>query len=313
MSRKKYGLILLLALVCLLSSACTSKELPQQGENLPEGERRIAAEPEAGDERHFMATLYFGYTGTGLLRQEAREIVLQPNETREKALVKALIEGSRQVGSSALFPERTEVLSTLIQDGVVYVTFNESLYDRYRDGDDSVQRRCLAMAALTATLTESGIGRAVQVLVRAEENVGKSMRLRGSYLGREDGEMLEPLTRDGAYLPTPEAYARDFLTAWQERDWSRCELFLAQRSARPEQSTVIERLSQAPVLSDFRVHDATVSPDGGSAVVCAELTMTDRNGQEYGKAAYPLRLTREDGAWKLTMSEAEMLMEAADE
>lgn len=306
MNRKKLGLLLLLC--CLLLSACAQKPMPRQGEALPETGLHIAAEPETGDARRFTATLYFRYADTALLRQEAREIILQPNETREKALVKALIEGSLQVGSSALFPEKTEVLSTLVQDGVVYVTFNEALYARYRDGDDSVQRRRLAMAALTATLTESGSGRAVQVLVRAEKSVGESMRLRGSYLGLAADALLEPLTRDGAYLPTPAAYAQAFLEAWQERDWSRCELFLSQRGERLS----IESLAQSPALHAFETHEATVSPDGGGAVLCVELTLFDQAGREYHKSGYPLRLTREDGAWKVSAAEAEMLMEAGD-
>lgn len=54
---------------------------------------------------------------------------------------------------------------------------------------------------LCATLTESGEYRAVQVLVRAESNVGSSMRLRESYFLADSELPCDALTREETYLP----------------------------------------------------------------------------------------------------------------
>ncbi|MBQ7455193.1 MAG: GerMN domain-containing protein, partial [Clostridia bacterium] len=218
--RKKLFLTLCL-LLTLACCACSQQPPAALVEEAPPGAQAIAAEPDGDAESEFTATLYFPYGDTGLLRQETRQIALAPNETRERALVAAMLEGSRQAGSRALFPEKTQVLSTQGQDGVLFVTFDEALYDRYADEGrvraDSMRRRELAMAALAATLTESGEYRAVQVLVRAENNVGRSMRLRNSFYWLEDDSAAPLLTRQSDSLPTPAACARALLAAWRQR------------------------------------------------------------------------------------------------
>ena len=291
----------LLACVLLLCG-CASRPSAAVVEETPEDGQMISGEPESGSELQFSATLYFPYADTGLLRQEMREITMAPNETREKALVSALLEGSREAGSRALFPEKTEVLSTQAQQGVIYITFNEALYNSYADEGRSQRqfqlRRQLAMAALTATLTESGEYHSVQVLVRAEENVGRSMRLQQSYFGGGEEGAAAPFTRQHSALPTPAAYARELLLSWQERDWDALSAFLSARRSRGGQALDMGSLADGLALTEFAVYDGTVSPDGGSAVVCADLLLRDKDGLERRLESYPLRLENEDGAWK---------------
>ncbi|MBQ7455133.1 MAG: hypothetical protein IJS53_01710, partial [Clostridia bacterium] len=69
----------------------------------------------------------------------------------------------------------------------------------------------------------------------------------------------------------------------------------------------------APVLVDFAVYDGTVSPDGRSAVVCADLLLRDADGQESALSAVPFVLTNEDGVWKAAASRLAALMGEADE
>ncbi len=130
---KKMRLLALLASLCLLLAGCG--ELPPAAlqQSTPEGQTPLSAEPEAGAAREQTATLYFRYGDSALLRQETRELTVMPNESREKALVTALLDGPHEGGGSALFPDGTQVLSTQAQDRVIYVTFNEALYDRYPD------------------------------------------------------------------------------------------------------------------------------------------------------------------------------------
>ena len=307
----KKKLVLLICLTALLLCGCRQQPPAGLVAELPEEAQIIAAEPQEGSSLQFTGTLYFRYGDTPLLRQEEREIVMQPNETREKALVSALLEGSREAGSRPLFPEKTEVLSTQAQDGMIYITFNEALYGRYADesrapGEASLRRE-LAVAALTAALTESGEYAAVQVLVRAEENVGRSMRLTQGFFGGDDDGIVPPFTRQQDALPTGSAYARELLEAWQARDWEALRPYLTARSA-SAQSGWEERLAALPVLIEAAVYEGTVSPDGGSAVVCADLLLRDSTGAERRLEAYPLRLVRENGAWKAELSQLTRMM-----
>ena len=308
---KRIFLILLCLAACLLS-ACAQQPPESLKEETPSGAQVIEAAPSEDASLQFTATLYFRHGETGLLRQETRQITMLPNESRERALVSALLEGSRMAGSRPLFPEKTEVLSTQAQDGVIYVTFNEALYDRYGDEDaareDSILRRKLAMAALTATLTESGEYRAVQVLVRAEENVGRSMRLTDRFFWAEDERIVEPLTRQQDALPTPAAYAREMLQAWQNRNQEMLTAFAAYSGGRPQ-----EWLAEMPALLSFAVYDGTVSPDNDRAIVCADLILRDGDGMEIRMDACPMTLLREGGAWKVSLTQLRGIMGESNE
>ena len=301
---KKIHLLLLLAAVCLLLCAC--RQQPPEAlrtDTLP-GAPEIAALPGEDSALQLGAVLYFPYGDTGLLRSETRQIEMLPNVTREMALVRALLDGPREGGGAPLFPEKTEVLSTQAQDGVIYITLNESLYDRYAEEgaltEAGVLRRRLALTALAATLTESGEYRGVQVLVRPENNVGSSMRLTGRFWGQADTP-LPLLTRQSDALPTPSAYARELLAAWQQRS---VEALLPFLSARESQglSALEQHMAAAPALLTFAVYDGTVSPGGESAVVCADLVLRDVQGGETVLDSYPLSLVREGGAWKMQQS-----------
>ena len=314
MSMKKTLLpCMLLALAFLL---CACSQQPPEGlkKETPQEAPPIYAEPDDSAALQFTATLYFAYGDTGLLRQETRTVTRAPNETREKALVRALLEGARETGSRPLFPEKTELLSTHAQGGMLYITFNEALYDRYADEDAewerSVERRQLALDALTATLTESGEYGSVQVLVRPEANVGRSMRLTTRFFREEPETTVPPLTRQSSRLPSPSAYARELLLAWQDRSAERLMAFV---SARDGGGALAEELAAARALLGFAVYDGTVSPDGGSAVVCVDLTLRDADGMETAVDAFPLRLLREGGAWKIQRSHLAAVMGDHDE
>lgn len=310
----KKALFCLLLYLCALLCACSPQTVFQpETAALPEGEKRISAAPESSDAREFDAALYFRFADTALLRQETRRITLSPNETREKALVNALIDGAQLAGGTALFPEGTQVLSTQMQDGIIFVTFNDAIYERYPGESDQFLLRNLAMAALTATLTESGEGRSVQVLVRSESNVTSSMRLKASFFGASTDAAVAPLTREDAYLPTPAVYAAALLSSWQQRDWYALAPFITLRSEAAAQRMTMERFESAPLLLQFTVHTGTVSLDGGSAVVSLDLTLQNPDGSERVRLGYPLRFMREDGAWKLGVKEAAALMEVQND
>jgi len=317
-----YSLLLLCAL--LLAGCSASSTLENYVQTTPVGAVDIPALPDENAGSVLNATLYFRYEDTALLRQEMRAVALSPNETRERALVEALLAGSLEGG--ALFPEGVEVLSTLTQNGVVFVTFNEALYGRYGDEssaltDNSLRaeaqlRREMAMAALTATLTENVDCHAVQVLVRPQSEIGSSMRLKESYFLRESDQPAALLTRREAYLMTPFNVSRSLLEIWKQRSFDTLYPFLDSAdasSARSLPGTLAKTLSAADVLLSYALTPGSASPDGQSAVVCADLTLRRADGSEYTVTAWPVRLMRENGAFKVSMSALQKLMQLSEE
>lgn len=318
---KKHLRLLCLLLCMTLLSGCGTKNAASTPTATPEGSAVISAQPDEGAADESYMTLYFRYQDTALLKQETRKITLLPNETRERALVSALLAGSQE-GSEALFPPGVEVLSTQVQDGVVFVIFNEALYGRYEnegtqtDAAEAALRRRLAMDALTATLTESGKYHAVQVLVRAESQVGSSMRLKMSYFLEDSEQPCELLTRSEAHLMTPANVTHCLLLAWQQRSFDTLyPLMSSQEDAKllPSQALFSEAFAQSEALIAYTLTPGSVSADGASAVVCVDMTLRRSDGSERTVKAWPLRLSREGGAWKVSVSTLQALMQLSED
>lgn len=314
---KKYmGLMCLLLCVVLLGGC--QRQTGQPGATAaPAGALTISAYPDAAAADESRATLYFRYQDTSLLKQEMRTLEILPNETRELALVNALLAGSQE-GGEALFPPGVQALSTQVQDGVVFVTFNEALYGRYEEENsqtntaEAILRRELAMDALVATLTESGAYYAVQVLVRAEAQVGSSMRLKNSYFLNENELPCDVLTRCEEHLMTPANVAHSLLRAWQQRSFDTLyPLLSSQEDTKllPAQSLFSEAFADSPVLIAYTLSPGSIAVDGQSAVVCVDMTLRRADGSEYALAGWPLRVKREMGAWKVSLSALQALMQ----
>lgn len=308
------------ALVCVLLCAamlggCQKVPYEISATDTPAPALVISAYPEAADESS--VTLYFRYQDTAMLKQEMRKLEILPNETRELALVNALLAGSSE-GSEALFPPGAAVLSTQVQDGVVFVTFNEALYGRYEDENSQTSeteaklRRELAMDALVATLTESGRYHAVQVLVRAESQVGSSMRLKNSYFLEENDLPCGLLTRCEEHLMTPANVAHSLLRAWQQRSFDTLyPLLSSQEDTKllPAQALFSEAFAKSPVLIAYTLTPGSIAIGGGSAVVCVDMTLRRADGSEYTLTGWPLRIKHEAGAWKVSLSALQALMQ----
>ena len=310
-----YGLLSLL-LCAMLLTGCHSQPANVQNDAETE-ELTISALPDESAADESSATLYFRYQDTDLLKQEMRTLSLLPNEPRELALVRALISGSGE-GGQALFPPGVTALSTQVQDGVVYVTFNEALYGRYEDENNQTDmteaalRRELAMDALVATLTESGQYHAVQVLVRAEAQVGSSMRLKNSYFLEDNDMPCDVLTRCEDHLMTPANVAHHILLAWQQRNFDSLYPLLSSQEdvkIRPAQSLFSDAFAESDVLIRYSLTPGSISVDGQNAVVCVDMTLRRQDGSEYTMNGWPLKLKREGGAWKASLSALQTLMQ----
>ena len=251
--------------------------------------------------------LYFRYGNTACLAPEERDIPVSRNESLEKAVVRALIDGPALSSAlSPLFPPGTEALAAVTQDDTLFVTFNEAVLGRYADEpgeaslggwkEEGALRRRLCLDALTATLTEAGLCARVQVLVYRGSGQATSMRLQAGFLSRtQDESLLPPLTRDESRLLTPHNTARMLLEAWVNRDWA--ALYDFSDAGRPSEQSAMDAFASAGVLTGFSLSPGAVAPDGQSAVITADLILLF-DGRETAAAGYPVRLNRENGLWK---------------
>lgn len=276
------------------------------------------------------ATLYFRYRTTDLLAREERELTLPQDSTEEMALVQALVEGPDSLSPhlSPLFPPGTQVLHITQGGGTLFVTFNETLMNRYPDepapqdeGYDLAEarlRRRLAMAGLVNTLTESGRYSQVQVLVRQENYISTSMRLSSHYYLEEEEGYPPPLVRQEEYVHSPQATAERFMRAWQEGDIARA-LPLVRGSASstapdqlPGEYELLQAVAQAPRMVQYALTPGVVALDGQSAVVSVSYRLLDTDGQERLLYAHPLRLLLREGIFVIPYEAMMRLLELDD-
>ena len=317
-NRKKSALCLMV--ICALClSGCTISPPDSLKRTGVESRSLISASTAdlAPDER--AVALYFRYQDSSFLATEERAVVVQRNESLEKAIVEALITGPLNTELSPLFPVGTEVVNTSTQDGTLFVTLNEAFLGRYADepGDISTghwktegpERRRLCLDAMAATLTEAGLCDRVQVLVQRDLGHASSMRLQAGFLNRSgDTSMLPPLVRNESVLLTPHNTAECVLNAWLRQDWDALSLFCVHA---PGEQSVFEAFEAAKVLVGFELSPGSVAYDGQRAVVTAKLILRGDN-QDVEISGYPLRLIREEGLWK-TDYEALLSMMRAEE
>jgi hypothetical protein len=226
-----------------------------------------------------------------------------------------------------LFPDQVRVLNTVPQGDVLFVTFNDALLKPYADEptdwqsrDDWLRevplRRRLAMAGLTASITENFSYHSVQVLVQQRSDVSTSLRLENSYfhdVSNKNG-LAAPFTREEAFLLTQENTMNTIFSTWQEKDWSRLYLYVAAFNQltgqpRPSMETAFLQWDQAPAITGFDTTGGSVSPDGSRAVMSIDLKLVMGNGQEAKFSAYPVMLFRDRGIWKISYEQLKALMD----
>ena len=323
--RKRIGRCFALLCCALLLSGCMNSPpdaLVRQG---GEGQRLISASIGELTPDARKITLYFRYGDSAYLAPEQREIEVKRNESLEKAVTAALIQGPApsSLSLTGLFPPGTEALAATVQGDTLFITFNEAFLGRYADEPadasagawrtEGTLRRQLCLQSLAATLTEAGLCAQVQVLVFRSAAQTTSMRLQAGFLDRSGNDaLLPPVTRDESRLLTPYNTACLLLGAWQVQDWLSLYDLTAREgeSARAGEQSALDAFAAARMLTDFSLSPGTVSFDGQTAVLTADLTVQD-GGADLALKSYPLLLLREDGIWKMDYGRLLAMMNGA--
>ena len=309
----KRALAFALLLACLALCGCAAQPPRALVRAVPEGQRLVSADTEGLAPAALKAALYFRYSQTGYLAPEERLIAVPRDESPEKALVQALLDGPAPgTGQlTGLFPPGTELLSALREGNTVVVTFSEGFLGRYSDEPGELNagpwrtegplRRQLCLDALAATLTEAGLCSQVQVMVYRGLDRASPMRLQAGFLDRSKADaVLPPLTRNEETLLTAHNTAQLLLRAWQSQDWAALYDLTARSGAspRPGEQSAVEAFSAASALIGYALSPGSVALDGQTAVLCADLTLRGDHADRLIRR-YPLRLIREGGLWKM--------------
>ena len=314
MNKRNMCLVALLMGIIWLFTGCAVSPPDAVIRENPDGQPLISADTTGLAPDTLNAALYFRYGATGYLAPEQRQIQVRRDESPESALVQALLDGPRSgnAAPTSLFPPGTRLLSAVSQGETLVITFSAEFLSRYSDEpadptaepgrSEGILRRQLCLDSLAATLTEAGLCTQVQVMVDQGADQTAPMRLLAGFLDRSGDEtVLPPLTRSENRLLTCHNTAAWLLSAWTQRDFDGLYDLTAKgggASARPGEQAVINAFSDAAVLMGFTLSPGSVSLDGQTAVLCADLTLLS-SGRERTVPGYPLRLIREGSLWKM--------------
>lgn len=319
------ALALLLALTAALLGACSlgggTPVSPAPSSTVP------AAEAPAEMQRQGTATLYFRYLDEPYLAPETRVVNQTPSRPYEQVLISALLSGPTGHDLTALFPTGTRVISTTRQGRTLFVTFSQELLGAYADEPDTWAsdpawqaevplRRLLCMQGVAATITENCDVDRVQILVQQDTAAIGSLRLEKRYFMLGETGLADPIVRDDSLILTAERTLSVLLTLWQQRDWQRMYLYIARQDGgtgldRPVYRDFITAMETLPTLTEASFTGGSVSTDGSVTTFSLSARLRMADGSDEDRPARTIRLRREDGLWRITMTQLTSWMEVS--
>lgn len=319
------ALALLLALTAALLGACSlgggTPISPAPSSTVP------AAEAPAEMQRQGTATLYFRYLDEPYLAPETRVVNQTPSRPYEQVLISALLSGPTGHDLTALFPPGTRVISTTRQERTLFVTFSQELLGAYADEPDTWAsdpawqaevplRRLLCMQGVAATITENCDVDRVQILVQQDTAAIGSLRLEKRYFMLGETGLADPIVRDDSLILTAERTLSVLLTLWQQRDWQRMYLYIARQDGgtgldRPVYRDFITAMETLPTLTEASFTGGSVSTDGSVTTFSLSARLRMADGSDEDRPARTIRLRREDGLWRITMTQLTAWMEVS--
>lgn len=319
------ALALLLALTAALLGACSlgggTPVSPAPSSTVP------AAEAPAEMQRQGTATLYFRYLDEPYLAPETRVVNQTPSRPYEQVLISALLSGPTGHDLTALFPTGTRVISTTRQGRTLFVTFSQELLGAYADEPDTWAsdpawqaevplRRLLCMQSIVATITENCDVDRVQILVQQDTAAIGSLRLEKRYFMLGETGLADPIVRDDSLILTAERTLSVLLTLWQQRDWQRMYLYIARQDGgtgldRPVYRDFITAMETLPILTEASFTGGSVSTDGSVTTFSLSARLRMADGSDEDRPARTIRLRREDGLWRITMTQLTSWMEVS--
>ncbi|MGN0746757.1 MAG: GerMN domain-containing protein [Aristaeellaceae bacterium] len=321
----KAALTTLLLATLLLTGACSlggNKVVsPAPASTVP------AAEAPAEMTRQGTATLYFRYLDEPYLAPESRVVNQTPSRPYEQVLINALLSGPTGHDLTALFPPGTRVISTARQGRTLFITFSQELMGAYADEPDTWAsdpawqaevplRRLLCMQGVAATITENCDVDRVQILVQQDTAAIGSLRLEKRYFMLGETGLADPIVRDDSLILTAENTLSVILALWQQKDWQRLYLYIARQDGgtgldRPVYRDFIAAMDALPAMTQASFTGGSVSSDGSVTTFSLSARLRMPGGSDEDRPSRTIRLRREEGLWRVTMTQLTAWMEVS--
>ena len=275
------------------------------------------------------AALYFRYWDEPYLACEWRFISRTRSQSYEQALLEELLSGpsARSTELTGLFPVGSRILSAVRQGRTLFVTFSSEIMNSYPDEPIDWQeyeywlteaplRRRLCMQSIVATITENCDVDQVQILVEQTVSVTGSLRLRQNYFldDSEDDILVGPMQRDDNVLLNCEQAMHHFFALTLSQDWEKLYRCIPDNDAltaveKPSYSDFVAQMKDLPTLTSYSLSVPTMSLDGQEAIIQVNGSATLPSLRRVALPSRIFRMTRQDGLWKVSLSQLREWME----
>lgn len=321
MKTRKYFLftaaVISLALVCC---SCTTTPFSpvREREDPADGQYVIDISPADKSEAYdsVRETLYFRLGSEDLLAPMMVGLDLAVDQTREEAVITALLNGpSGNHELSGVIPEGTKLVSVKSQHGYLEVTLSSDFFDVPKDAPKDWQSyeswrseinraRLLATYSIVNSITEMGVYSNVLILIDTNSD-GNGQRVDRSLFGIEvdsEAEPIEPLGRDTSLILTPIKAAQIVLDAQKAQDTDTIARYVYFAEGTPSAQTLKETLLSDITISSYDLLSgggAVTSLDGQSAVITLDYETIVYGSQRQSTIGVPLKMVLDDNIWKV--------------
>jgi hypothetical protein len=290
------------ALFVLSAAACVSGGISED----PVYEAYPPLDPEDGIEREVSTDLYFRLTGEPYLVKVTRNISVRANESRENAVLRALLEGPPPLsdGVSAVFPSYARVVSVHPDGGILYVTMSREFMETNKNAasrkemDEDLR---LSVYALVNSLSALGSTNRIQILIDLD-NSGTGSRVQRAMLGLHSenqaaSQLLEPLGFNEDIVTDAGKVADLALRHLNNGEYEQAYLLFSQMESggfeRPSYASFETELKSLGTLTDYSI--ISFGPAEGSAdfTATADIKFTYSDGSVKTVQGAALDLYRE--------------------
>ncbi|MDD3335652.1 MAG: GerMN domain-containing protein [Eubacteriales bacterium] len=268
------------------------------------------------------AVLYFRYLDTEMLAGEKRTLVVPKDESNEMAVLRALLDGpsAERIELRKLLQENVKIVDVTVSEQMLTITLNAAFLEDGIPQDWKTQtdwvteaplRRRLTVQSLVNTVTDNFSYEKVQLMIQRSDTATENLRLNRSYFLNDQTGPTDPQYRDETVLLTPYHTAFLVLKAWKEKDYQTLYNFTASYAdyeTKPIYESFCKTVDDAPSLTKFSVSPGTVLEDGAHAILSLDLDVLS-GGSNLQITAYPIRLVRENGIWKINYSTLQKLLQ----
>ncbi len=260
-------------------------------------------------------TLYFRQGDTPYLAAEHRQVDVPAGESIEAAAVARLIEGPQSHGLSALIGKNIELLSTEAQGDTLYLDFSDTILFRpINNPSDRAIDAKLRLTAQSIANTAIDCGRYARVQIYVNGAPPKRSDFGFDTDNANGDRPLPALGFTNEVVMDAQRALESALDAAKNRDWQALARMLATDAGVDLSSSGAETLRKNWENLPYRIIDWEVAgrSDGAEELFRIDLHYLHDDGHESSRAGIPVKMSRENETWKVSLEALNRLIEIPD-